>query len=227
MPSKHEDREPDFLIPPSSTPPPHHPPHSQPQPQSPGYGGRFKRFIGKIPGSPTGSNTNNPYDAPPAYPPPPTPQPVPMWSVPTTTRTTTANWYFPTPAPTVRPGPINIPIATQPPAHPGQIGQQPGYPGQSSPQTPGRTEFFSGQSPPPISSPMRVAFFLYWDPLEKAWLMSNILGGSLPWIKSQKNSPLHCPADPGNLKTWSYEDRARPGHGNWITDPTLKFECFA
>ncbi len=60
-----------------------------------------------------------------------------MWSVPTTTRTTTANWYFPTPAPTVRPGPINIPIATQPPAHPGQIGQQPGYPGQSSPQTPG------------------------------------------------------------------------------------------
>jgi hypothetical protein len=81
-----------------------------------------------------------------------------------------------------------------------------------------------GGPPPPISFPMKIAFFLYWDPLDKSWIMSNILGGSLPWIKGQKNSALVCPADPGNAKTWSYEDRSRPGQ--WINDPTLKFECF-
>lgn len=200
----------------AQTPPPHHQPHHQPQPPAPGgYGGgtRVKRFIGKIPGSPTGSNTQNPYDQPPAYPPPPTPQPIPMWSVPTTSRSTTANWFFPTPPPTLRPYPgpgsptAIMPVNTHATAPPGGIVHGQG-----------------GPAPPPlIATPMKIAFFLYWDPLEKSWLMSNILGGSLPWIKGQKNSALLCPADPGNFKTWSYEDRARPGQ--WINDPTLKFEC--
>ena len=135
-----------------STPPPHHAPHSQPpatptpKPGSPGgYGSRTKRFIGKVPGSPVGTN----YDQPPAYPPPPTPGGIPMWSVPTTTRTTTANWFFPTPPPTVRPNVINIPIQTEPPA----ASKQPspyGQPGQSSPN------IQSGQSSPYASGGKRL-----------------------------------------------------------------------
>ena len=205
----------------TQAPPPHQPHQLQP-PAPGGYGGgtRVKRFIGRIPGSPTGTNYQNP-DQPPGYPPPPPPTvpPIPMWSVPTTTRSTTANWFFPTPPPTLRPYPgpggasAQPPIMTHATAPPGGVPVHPTAPhGQVGP----------GRSPP-IAAPMKVAFFLYWDPLEKSWLMSNILGGSLPWIKGTKNSALLCPADPGNAKTWSYEDRARPGQ--WINDPTLKFEC--
>jgi len=68
-----------------------------------------------------------------------------------------------------------------------------------------------------------MAYFLYWDPLEKQWLISNILGGAQPWAKSQKNPPFVCPADPGNMKFWTYEDRGKTT--NWVTDVSLKFEC--
>jgi hypothetical protein len=63
-------------------------------------------------------------------------------------------------------------------------------------------------------------FYLFWDPAEKAWVVGDALVGGKWSLKSAKNSRAACPADPENLKAWTYSATL-----NWKNDQTLKFEC--
>ena len=63
-------------------------------------------------------------------------------------------------------------------------------------------------------------FHLFWDPSEKSWIVGDSLGSGKPSLKSGKNSRAACPADPENLKSWTYSASLQ-----WKSDPAMKFEC--
>jgi hypothetical protein len=63
-------------------------------------------------------------------------------------------------------------------------------------------------------------FYLYWEPSDKSWVVSEQLGNGKVLLKSSKNSRSACPADPESLKTWTYSATLQ-----WKNDPTMKFEC--
>jgi hypothetical protein len=72
----------------------------------------------------------------------------------------------------------------------------------------------------PAAPPPPKVFYLYWDPSEKCWLVSDLPFGGKTMLKSSKNSRAACPADPETAKTWTYAATLQ-----WKNDPLMKFEC--